>query len=183
MKKKHKEQGDLDALCGIYAIVNAFTHLGVDKRYSKRLFKLACKGLPAKKWPKVLWNGTYLKDIKRMIKNCQKRSEPSGTLRIDVSYPFKKETPENDEEFWHGFDILFEDKSEEKCAIIGLTQPYDHWIVVAKESPGRLRIIDSLSSDPPLLKNRSSFTARDRSPDHRKWKIIRKDLVLFKLKA
>lgn len=183
MKKKHKEQGDLDALCGIYAIVNAFTHLGVEKRYSKRLFKLACKGLPHKKWPKVLWNGTYLKDIKRMIENCQKKSEPSGSLRIDVSYPFKKETPQNDEEFWKGFDALFDDAPERKCAIIGLTKPKAHWVVVTKESAGRLRIIDSDSALSSYLKNRASFTARDRSPDHKKWKITRKELVLFQLKA
>lgn len=67
---KPSYQGELDGLCGPYAIANAFKECGYPQK--KATFKLACEALSKQRWPKVLWEGTAFGDMQRMIKACIK---------------------------------------------------------------------------------------------------------------
>ena len=175
-----KEQGDLDALCGVYAIVNAFTYVGVNDRFAKHLFKRAIQGLAKSRWPDVLFEGTYFKDLKKMIQNCQKSGERSGALQVQVSYPLEEDVPANDASYWQRFDEFFAQNTAGKCAIIGLPH---HWMVVVPHGTSKLMVIDSDASNSMKLIQRNRFSAHDRSPSADRIKIVRNELVLFEMKA
>jgi hypothetical protein len=67
-----KHQGELDGLCGPYAIANALEHCGLDGFKPETVFQSACSALSRRRWPGVLWKGATFVDLQRMIKRCQR---------------------------------------------------------------------------------------------------------------
>lgn len=62
-------QGDLDGLCGPYAIVNAFNQCDLDEDWlGEDLFKTACSAIDD--WPDTLWDGTNFEQMMSMIDRC-----------------------------------------------------------------------------------------------------------------
>lgn len=166
-------QGELDGLCGPYAIANAFELCGESP---DQAFQVACSAIPRSRWPDVLWNGTTFFDIRRMIKKCLliTQQAPNG---IKVKYPFLKNEPSTNAKYWEGFDQIFSDPSV-ICALVGLTKPSLHWSIVEK-SGSRILFTDSTAGKLNFQKNRSSIHAgkRSRLPAH--IVIDRKELVIF----
>ena len=152
-------QGELDGLCGMYAIVNAFDICGFDDGDGlEEIFRAACAGIGQSRWPQVLWDGTSFHDVMNMIAHC--RAVVDGADGIVASYPFLRETPRSNEDYWRRFDALFEERPAIHCAIMGLTRPEHHWIVAARE-PGSRRIdfTDSDPHEPSRRRNRASLYA------------------------
>ena len=79
-------QGELDGLCGMYAIVNALEECG--ETCSEKIFESACSAIARNRWPSVLWKGTTFDDMQKMVKKCL----PEGG-QIKVSYPFRNNLP------------------------------------------------------------------------------------------
>lgn len=162
-------QGDLDGLCGQYAIANAAGLCGASDQ--KVLFQTACRTLARSRWPNVLWEGTTFGDLRRMIAAC-KPLMPG----IAVSYPFHREPPRTNRGFWRRFDVTFADERA-ACAIIMTTHPSDHWVVAFRDGKrigfanssllGRLRV------------NRGSLYAGTNCADPRKTVIAPAALALF----
>ena len=169
---KPSYQGELDGLCGPYAIANAFEECGYPQK--EATFKLACEALSKQRWPKVLWEGTTFGDMQRMIKACIKNID-----HIKVGYPFMHSVLQSNDEYWNKFDFIFsDDNPSAMCAIIGLTKPSEHWIVVTR-SGTRIDFTDSTAGQPYLRKNRSSIIAGLRRRKSRQWLIDRKELIIF----
>jgi hypothetical protein len=169
-------QGELDGLCGPYAIANTFETLGYAD--PEAVFKTACAALGQRRWPEVLWEGTTIDDMQKMIKACLKKLD--NTSHLSVSYPFESETPKNNKSYWERFDDIFDDQSV-VCAIVGRTKPSLHWIIVTRDG-GRLQFIDTSPTQRFVRKNRSSIYAGERPKGSNQWAIDRRELIVFSSK-
>ena len=126
-------QGELDGLCGVYAIVNAYEICLSDlvnnpEKKLDRIFRTACRALERKAWPETLWQGTSFGEMRRMISKCEKRMKYRSFV-IAPKYPFLKKPPRNTKEYWKRFIKEFHKKGF-CCAIIGVEDPAPHWVVV-----------------------------------------------------
>ncbi|WP_347917474.1 hypothetical protein [Paracoccus marcusii] len=168
-----KKQGHLDGLCGIYAIVNALTELGESR--PELLFATACQSLSPSRWPETLWEGTTLRDLEVMIKSCIEELNLDG---ISVKYPFRSTQPTSDTAFWTRFEELFSDNGSNKCAIVGLEEPSLHWLVV-KPSSGNMLFIDSDGLTTKSKVSRQEIYAGQRRSNGQKYRLNRKEVILF----
>lgn len=167
-------QGSLDGLCGMYAIVNALrTASGVEADADK-IFATACLALTRSRWPKVLWKGTGLGDMRNMIAACIAKH---GYGRLRVRYPFLRTKPSSNKEFWEKLEDAFAEH-DATCAIIGLNEPFEHWLVIGLDG-GRVQILDSDGPSRYDRKNRASIHAglRRKKPDQ--WLVSRTEVALF----
>ena len=63
-------QGSLDGLCGPYAIVNAYHQCDIAEDWlGEDIFAIACMAI--KGWPQVLWDGSSIGQMIKMLKACQ----------------------------------------------------------------------------------------------------------------
>lgn len=171
-------QGQLDGLCGPYAIVNAFEHCGIEK--TNEVFEAACAALAPRRWPNVLWDGTTIGDLKRMIKSCRESIDEAAM--IITTYPFSRNTPKTNEDYWQRFDLLFSERPKIRCMILGLTRPSYHWIVAFREKGTRVSFVDTDPHHPFKRKNRSMLHAGSQNGHPKKWIIDRSELILFENK-
>jgi hypothetical protein len=182
MMKKHK-QGTLDGLCGIYAVVIACR--GVMSRsseerkkhteYHKRLYEACCKSVTT--WPRTLWEGLDFDALIEMIENAQ-RLEPEIFQSISVSYPFAKKEPATSENYWIEFKKLFDDDPK-GFALIGMSKPDEHWLVVRRKTDKQLEIIDPSPLREAKCKNISDIHAGPNKLSKKTWQIQRNELVFF----
>lgn len=172
-------QGELDGLCGPYAIANAFELCGCCTG-NEKVFKLACQAFAQRRWPEILWEGTSFHDMQRMIKACIDNVKFAQSYELDVSYPFMKIVPNTNSEYWDRFDEIFDDKAVQ-CGIIGITLPSAHWIVASRDG-SRIEFTDSTAHKSMLRKNRASLYAGERRQKPNQWLIDRKEFIVFSFK-
>ena len=170
-------QGNLDGLCGPYAVVNAFERCGVQKL--DEVFETACSAIALRRWPKVLWEGTSFGDLRRMIRRCKDTIGEAASIR--TSYPFHRKTPKSNESFWKELDQILTDRPSVRCMILGLTRPDYHWIVAHRETSNRLTFVDTDPHNPSRRKNRKMLYAGVRNGHPSKWIIDRGELILFEV--
>ena len=171
-------QGNLDGLCGPYAIANALELCGFsDEDY----FQTACCGLADSRWPATLWKGTTFGDLQRMIAHC--RSEHSELERVNVMYPFWRESPPTNRAYWNRFDAFFDsDYYDVKCGIVGMEKPSQHWIVIRREKGMRtLEFVDSHPINTEISKYKRALYAGVRAPAKDHWVFRRRELIIFSL--
>lgn len=166
-----KHQGSLDALCGVYAIINALAICKIHE--AETIFKLACEALP----DGGVTEGTDFDELKNILSNL-----PLPKYRLKVNFPFEQETftPKSNNEYWEKFDEIFSDEAN-LCGIIGITKPTEHWIAVHKPSGTRVKFTDSeAGKKEPIIKNRSSLYAGYKRQKPTQWLIDRQELVIFR---
>lgn len=166
-------QGELDGLCGMYAIANAYERCGCQD--VDDVFRTACSGLSQRRWPKVLWEGTTFADMQRMIKACKDQCEPT----ISVRYPFSgKNEPRSNDSYWKDLKGIFRDR-EARCAIVNMTKPWLHWVVIFPDTERRIWFTDSGETETDYRKNIASLYAGKRSPRPGQWVFDRRSLIVF----
>lgn len=166
-------QGSLDGLCGQYAIANALEQCGfTDEDY----FQTACRGLARRRWPDVLWEGTTIGDLQKMIAHCQLVHDE--LQHVNIAYPFRKAAPKSNRSYWERFDGIFEDEAV-RCAVVGLEKPDPHWIVVYRDGR-RLQFVDSNPFGAQIRKNRASVFAGERRQSKNQWLVNRRKLIPFR---
>lgn len=167
-------QGQLDGLCGQYAIANAFELCGL-RSNRQAIFEAACSVAPELKWPVALWKGTTFTDLRRMVRQCVRH--PANTTGVEAHFPFLKSAPISDAAFWRGFDDAFSDPRS-VCAIVGLSSPYNHWIVAVPDG-GRIAFVDSAAERNFFRKNRASLYAGHRPRSPSQWVLDRQAVAIF----
>jgi hypothetical protein len=171
-------QGGLDWLCGPYSVLNALERFGLEEY--EEMFQVALSALAKSRWPKLLWEGTGIGDLNKMSRAILDHFEYG--VKIALSQPFRKTVPKTDAEFWDKFDVLF--SSSEDCAIVYFEQFEDldsHWLVVHPNVKGGLNFIDSYNVRRPKLSvTKAEVFAGCRKPASAKYRIKRKDVLLFK---
>ena len=175
-------QGKYDGLCGMYAIVNAYEiceYNTPDDEVEEEIFHVACSALASNRWPSVLWEGTTLGDLRKMIARCQEwLLENEFPIEIKVAYPFLRNTPRTNEDYWEKLFDIFEDESV-YCAIVGMEGgPVGHWIVVEFDRQGRLLFSDSEDGGMRRV-SVDEIHAGERKPGWKDYKFSRKELIVF----
>jgi len=165
-------QGALDGLCAVYAVVNAARLSGLEARPA---FARACQAVPPKVWPRLLLEGAYFGELKKMGVAAVK--DPALETPMRVRAPFERNPPPNNLTYWARFDELFDDEAT-VCAILGVEQPWMHWLV-ARRSGGRVLFADSTAGRLSYRKNRASLYAGKRRSRKGQWKLNPKELLVF----
>lgn len=164
-----KHQGSLDALCGVYAIINALELCKVNK--AKYIFQLACKVFPI-----GVYEGTDFDELKFIISRI-----PLVDYHLEVNFPFEQKalTPKSNEEYWLKFDEIFSDEVN-VCGVIGMTKPIDHWVTVRYlANTTSVEIIDSQAGGTNMIINRSEIFAGEVQDKGSKYLIDSQELIVF----
>ncbi len=136
-------QGDLDGLCGVYAVVNALRHvLQLRDRQCRKLFEKLIKALEQdspRVHERLLW-GMGIRQLRRLVNvasGCrlkgQKLSFAARPLRLRCE---QRTLP-------HLWAALNEEVGPNCVAIVGLSGVDDHWCVVYRVTPRTLQLLDS----------------------------------------
>ena len=174
-------QGSLDGLCGPYAIVNAYHQCDIEEDWlGEDLFAIAC--LAIKGWPHVLWEGTSLGQMIKMLKACQDAlqsayEEADTNYPIDVRYPFLKNSPGSNEEYWKRFDEIFS-RDDVICGIIGMAVPSEHWFAFDKRAK-TLTVFDSTHPSDHGMRRLRIEDIHAGVYEKKKYVICRRELIVF----
>ena len=142
------QQGDLDGLCGAYALVNAVTRLLHDRGFARpeanRLFRGLCRALHRRqKMPQAVWRGTYIEDVDAMLRTAQRFVKQNFGLRIRIERPFEGLEVRRKDRFFKELGDRFGAIEGRKVAIIGLDRPDFHWTIAADVNERHLQLYDS----------------------------------------
>ena len=179
------QQGRYDGLCGMYAITNAYQICGYDTRDDEDtledIFKTACEVIAKTRWPETLWEGTTFGDMKNMIAECNKYlkdCEYSKELSIETAYPFWFVTPNSNKKYWKRLHKEFENENT-CCGIVGVEEPWQHWLVVEPARHGKLLFSDS--GDGSMYRvDIKSIHAGNRNSKGKDYRINRRELIIFR---
>ena len=142
------QQGDLDGLCGAYALVNAVTRLlhnrGFQRDDANRLFQRLCRTLHRRqRMPQAVWRGTHIDDIDGMLRTVRRFVRENFAVTLIVSHPFDSGVPRRKDRFFRVLSESFTSKDERKVAIIGLDRPGFHWTIATEVTRRSFRLYDS----------------------------------------
>ena len=138
-------QGDLDALCGIYAIINA---VQICRPRLKRgeffadLFDDLIKAAAPRASTFLLY-GTGVADVARLLEAAKQSVKRRLTLCMSYSRPFRNGPPKSSPEYLH---LVGQHVAGDNCAcVIALSHHHFryHWTAVQAVTKRSLRIVDS----------------------------------------
>ncbi len=174
-------QGELDGLCGPYAVVNAYDRCGLNEEWlGKDLFNISC--LAIKGWPNILWKGTNFDQMQQMVNSCQKAltkayKEAGEEFPVRVEYPFSGgRRPKSNWEYWLRFDDLFS-CNDVVCGILGMEHPHQHWIAFQNKRRA-LSMFDSDAMGKRWRIRKKDIHAGQRC--RKKFRVNRKELLVFR---
>lgn len=154
------EQGELDGLCGIYAIINAMKVLALSRgrQYSDadgaKLFKDSVRYLHKRnQLPHALWDGTSIMHVrdflgiaKRFMRNqyeldivWRRLAAPGEVTRKDVFWRLLDDALAARDELYD-----FKQKTKHtRVALLGLGHPQPHWTLAYGVGKSSIQLIDS----------------------------------------
>lgn len=147
MAVRPHRQGGLDGLCGLYAAVNAVDFLFQIRPppgFSEDLFQVVSRAVPRSSWPRVLWDGLSMTQMRRVLASVSAHLDEEIGFGIEVARPFAQST------FRSRADFL--DAARERMIarysvlILFIEWPGDggaHWSVLREIGSDRLRLYDS----------------------------------------
>jgi hypothetical protein len=143
-------QGQIDGLCGLYAIVNAFQWLfptSFTDDDAWELMTILC-GAIAHKFPAVIWKGAGVEDTVLLFKAAEKYAAKTPHLKglIVVTTPFARRKIDRAQDFWAEIGDWLEAAKHaqtKRLACIGIGYPDNHWTVVTKTSAKSVTFFDS----------------------------------------
>ena len=163
--RKPLQQGEMDGLCGIYALVNAISSLA-GQRLSEEdgtdLFKELIRSIykrnnrKRKKKPKTpiefIWDGTSTREISHMLKKTKKFLKDRN-LNLDWKKPLQgRNRPNNVDQYWRRLQEAFNEYGGPgKCVAIvdynwqiNNNEEDGHWTCVTNVTEKILFLHDSL---------------------------------------
>lgn len=152
-------QGELDGLCGIYAVINAYRLLFGDDfghERAQKLFKRMAKAAPL-----AVFEGLGYNELLDLI-SLANRAVPAK-LRLEVRPNLFRKPPQGPA--WR-VDTYLKKLREEvneggQVAILGLEKAHDHWTLLHKITPSTVKLTDSESISHLKLAN-CGVTAKTR---------------------
>lgn len=134
-------QGQLDALCGVYAVLNSLKALGFKDRFycwQATLESILVQLNEDKQSPLFMTHGIKTSDISRILKNilCAKYD-------IQYSKPFHRRANVSINELWETLSIYLSSGDQRTAIIFIRGLNYGHWTVVSSLSAKRLTFLDS----------------------------------------
>lgn len=142
---KPVKQGDLDCLCGVYAIINCLDLVGLKRprlKLHKDAFGSAIRALKPKLLKGALLEGIEASDLVRVARLVLESLQLSQAVKFEVSRPFVRSRFRSMPQFLHPLNELIE--SENTAVIINIVTPkYEHWTVAERLGAGELAVRDS----------------------------------------
>jgi hypothetical protein len=142
-RKRAYRQGDLDGLCGVYAVVNALRHvLQLPDEQCHRVFEKLIQALEqdCRHLHKPLLWGMYFPQLKRLaVTASQWRMRGRGLTFQARPLRLKR----HQRTLPHLWAALNEEVGPTCVAIVGVTGVTDHWYVVYRVTPKTLWLLDS----------------------------------------
>ena len=136
-------QGDLDGLCGVYAVVNALRHvLQLPEEQCQQLFEKLIKALEqdcCHLHRHLLW-GMSFRQLRRLVAAVSSCRLEGQKLTFDARRLWLKQEQRTLPHLWAA---LNEELGPTCVAIIGLSGVDDHWCVVYRVTPKTLHLLDS----------------------------------------
>ena len=175
-------QGSLDGLCGPYAIVNAYHQCDIEEDWlGEDIFAIACMAIEG--WPQVLWEGTSFGQMIKMLKACQRALQSAYEAAnckypIKVKYPFRKNAPSSNKEYWKRFDEIFS-RDDVICGILGLEFPSQHWISFRKHR-GSVLVYDSVPSSKVSSRQTTLEDCYAGAQQPGRFSTSRKEMIVFR---
>ena len=155
------QQGQLDALCGPYAIVNALriVFTGMSKAECAYLLARCIEELEAQSRHRGSYeHGVNLWGMNRLIRNVVAPEYP-----VAVSRPFRNESNLTGLQLWQYLLDYFEAPGTSRAAIVrGIIGGGDHWTVVYAATPSRLNLFDSCNR---RILHRHRFLENEKAAD------------------
>jgi hypothetical protein len=109
-----------------------------------------------------------------MIKKLRALMDSYG---IRARYPFLRNAPESNSEYWKRLDALFSGHGA-RAAIVGMVKPKDHWLVAQPLGSGEIKFTDSEVFGQVIM-SRSMLHAGYRRPRPGQWLLEPTELILF----
>ncbi|MEH6717684.1 MAG: hypothetical protein V7704_02285 [Aurantimonas endophytica] len=159
------QQGDLDGLCGVYAVINAVRVLcpEVDMSVARALFQELIEALYDEPVDavEVLLRGMEEDTLSALLKVTRRFLKRELDIRIGARpFKFRSERPKLDD-LWSSLRREIDDGA---VAIIGLTGKHGHWTVGYRMTKAAIRLVDS---DDLCVLLRSRCTVNQRKAVHR----------------
>lgn len=155
-------QGELDGLCGIYAVINAMKILAMSRGHEfsdsdgARLFKEMVKYLDSRNlMPNALWDGTSIQHVRDFLHTAKRFMRKQYGLEIVHKALARHGEITRKDVFWRVLDAAlirgpeynFKHKTDHaRVALIGLGLPMPHWTLAYGVSDKSINLIDSGSN-------------------------------------
>ena len=141
------QQGHLDGLCGVYAIINAIRYVRPDvtQRHAQWLFERLNRAL-AKQNParasagRMVIHGLNRTEMRRLIEVARQQLALEFGITLKVEWLPKLGRRWHLAELWR---VLAVQMSLGRVAVLGLGGRHAHWSVVIAVTPKQLRLFDS----------------------------------------
>ncbi|SDR61887.1 hypothetical protein SAMN05519103_07667 [Rhizobiales bacterium GAS113] len=143
-------QGQIDGLCGLYAIVNAFQLMFPGTFTDEDAWELMvslCDAI-SPKFPAVIWKGAGVEDMVALFKAASQYALEAKHLKgtIEVTRPFANRRIDRVQDFWGELGAWLEDgvrRGEKRLALIGIGYPDNHWTIVTHIGARSVTFFDS----------------------------------------
>ena len=136
-------QGDLDGLCGVYAVVNAARHvLRLRDEQCQQLFEKLIKALEqnSRSLHQHLLRGICFRQLKQLVMAASQCRLKGQKLTFGTRPLRLKRQQRTLPHLWTALD---EEVGPTCVAIVGIAGITDHWCVVARVTPKTLWLLDS----------------------------------------
>lgn len=175
-RAKPARQGDLDGLCGVYALINALeliTAKPPGPAFQVRLFVSLTGSLSAPKLRKALVDGLNGQEVVKAARKAFPEHKKALGGRIEVSRPLRRQSFRTNAEFTAALNRLME--PGDTALIIHFATPrYAHWTAVQAVKPDVITLRDSLGTKSLSLER---YTAR-RGP----YRILARETLMLQLR-
>jgi len=143
-------QGQIDGLCGLYAIVNVFQLIfpgSFDDDDAWELMTKLCRSIAAK-FPAVIWKGAGVEDTVKLFQAAQDYARATRHLggEVVVTRPFARRKFDRVQDFWDEVGAWLEGgdpTTTKRLAFIGIGYPDNHWTVVTRKTGRSVTFFDS----------------------------------------
>lgn len=159
------DQGDLDGLCGIYAVVNALNHLlqnRSESALSESLFEAVLRAIPRRMYPEVLFEGLDVEDLQKIARAAVRHLDQEWNIQVEVTRPFLRRRFKDQLSFLDELETVV---GERPCStVIGIdwNGVEGHWTVLKEIRSDEMRLIDSAGTK--VLKRKGTSVRRNGRP-------------------
>lgn len=146
MSKRTYRQGDLDALCGLYSIVNGVGNVlpaPPSRSVSKAIFDILFNVIPPNDRVWVVANGLEPDELISITRRASRRLKADLGIAVGIRQPFHRATFATSVDFFEKVRPLT--ASDGTFAILNIkVHGCEHWTVLARIGRHTLRLRDSL---------------------------------------
>ena len=173
------QQGELDGLCGLYAIINAMKLLAASRGHNftdssgAELFRQMVRSLHKRNLlPNALWDGTSIMHVRNFLGGAKTFMRRNYGLDLVYSQLARKGEITRKDVFWRFLDSAlagdgmydFRFKTPyQRVALLGLGDPLPHWTLAYGVTASSIKLIDSGSR---FSLKYSACTVGESQPNH-----------------